>query len=181
MDAGKNIVLGITGSIAAFKACDLIGLFRKRNHSVRCMMSADADRFVTPLTLETLSGREVAAGMFDSRKGRDIRHVSLAEEADVILIAPASADVIAKIAAGICDDILLCVVCAARCPVVIAPAMNDGMFNNSVIQDKIKYLQGKGYHFIPPVVGRLACGHEGLGHLAPLEKIVQETEKVLST
>jgi phosphopantothenoylcysteine synthetase/decarboxylase len=177
---GKNILLGVTGSIASFKACDLIGLLRKKGHSVRCVMSADAKWFVTPLTLETLTGKKVVEDMFRLPESRDPVHVSLADESDLILIAPATADIIARVAAGLADDILTCTVCASDCPVVFAPAMNDKMFNNPIVQENIKYLREKGYHFIDPVVGHLACGREGIGHLAPLEKIVERTEKILA-
>ncbi len=172
--------MGVTGSIASFKACDLIGLLRKKGHSVRCVMSADAKWFVTPLALETLTGKKVIDDMFRLPESRDPAHISLADEADIILIAPATADMIAKIAAGLCDDILACTVCASDCPVVFAPAMNDTMFNNPIVRENIEYLRGKGYHFIDPVVGHLACGREGMGHLAPLEKIVKEAEKILA-
>ncbi|MGB2599305.1 MAG: flavoprotein [Candidatus Omnitrophota bacterium] len=176
----KNILLGITGSIAAYKACDLIGLLKKKGFSIRCAMSKDAKWFVTPLTLETLTGKEVARKMFPPPDRRDPVHISLADEADLIVIAPATADIIGKIAAGVCDDILVCTVFAAACPVVLVPAMNDNMYNNPVIQDRIAYLREKGYHFVDPVVGKLACGREGIGHLAPLEKIVERVESLLA-
>jgi phosphopantothenoylcysteine decarboxylase/phosphopantothenate--cysteine ligase len=176
----KNILLGVTGSIAAYKACDLIGFLKKKGFSVRCAMSKDAKWFVTPLTLETLTGKEVARKMFPPPDRRDPVHISLADEADLIVIAPATADIIGKIASGVCDDILVCAVFAATCPVVLAPAMNDNMYNNPVIQDRITYLREKGYHFVDPVVGNLACGREGIGHLAPLEKIVERVESLLA-
>lgn len=178
---GKNILLGVTASIASFKACDLIGLLRKKEYSVRCVMTKDAKYFVTPLTLETLSGKKVVKEMFRLPEQRDPVHISLAEEADLILVAPATADVIGKVAAGIADDILTCTVCASGCPVVFAPAMNDRMFKNPIVQDNIKYLREKGYHFIDPVEGHLACGRDGIGHLAPLEKIIDDMEKILAS
>ena len=177
---GKSILLGVTGSIASFKACDLVGLLRKKGYSVRCVMSPDAKWFVTPLTLETLTGKKVVTDMFALPEKRDPVHISLAEEADLILIAPATADVIGKIASGIADDILTCTVCAADRPVMFAPAMNDKMYNNPIVQEKIEYLRKHGYHFVGPVEGHLACGKEGIGHLAPLEAIVEEAEKVLA-
>ncbi|MGB2601022.1 MAG: flavoprotein [Candidatus Omnitrophota bacterium] len=176
----KNILLGVTGSIASFKACDLVGLFRKKGYSVRCVMSPDAKWFVTPLTLETLTGQKVVTDMFCLPEERDPVHISLAEEPDLILIAPATADIIGKIAAGIADDILTCTVCASDRPVVFAPAMNDKMYNNPIVQEKIKYLRKHGYYFVDPVKGHLACGRDGIGHLAPLEAIVEEAEKVLA-
>lgn len=178
---GKNVLIGVTGSIASFKACDLVGMLKKRGHSVRCMMSRDAGHFITPLTLEVLTGKKVAETMFELPDNRDPFHVSLADEADLILVAPATADVIGKIAAGICDDILTCTVCASRAPVIFAPAMNDNMYNNPIVQDKIEYLKGKGYAFVGPVEGPLACGREGIGHLAPTEDIVKEVEKKLES
>lgn len=177
----KKIVLGITGSIAAYKACELISLFRKKGYAVRCVMSQDAKRFITPLTLETLSGEKVVSKMFSRREEHSPVHISIAEEADVILVAPATADVISKVASGICDGILECVICSSDCPVIFAPAMNDRMYRNPVIQDKINYLKEKGYGFVGPVEGHLACGTEGIGHIAPLEKIIEETEKTLKT
>lgn len=176
----KNIILGVTGSIASYKACEIISILRKKGYSVRCVMSPCAEKFITALTLETLSGKKAVKDMFELPETRDPVHVSLADEADMILIAPATADVIAKIAAGICDDMLTCVVAASDCPVVLAPAMNDRMFNNSIIQEKIAYLKEKGYHFIGPIEGHLACGRVGIGHLAPVEEIAAEAERILA-
>ena len=140
----KNLLLGITASIAAYKACDLVRMFRKDGYSVRCVMSKDAARFVTPLTFETLSGKKTISEMFARPEVMDPVHISLAEESDLVLIAPATADTICKIAAGICDDILTCTVCAVRNkPVIFAPAMNDGMYLNPIVQDKIAYLKEK--------------------------------------
>lgn len=175
----RNILLGITASIAAYKACDLIGIFRKKGHKVRCVLSACADRFITTLTLETLSGQKVVNSMFDLPEQRTPEHISLTEEADVFLIAPATADIIGKVAAGICDDILSATICSAAGPVIFAPAMNSRMYENPVVQDNIRYLAEKGHIFTGPVKGRLACGTEGMGHLAPLEDIVREVEKRL--
>ncbi|MBU1084507.1 MAG: flavoprotein [Candidatus Omnitrophota bacterium] len=175
----KNILLGITGSIAAFKACDLIGMFRKKGFSVRCAMSEDAGWFVTPLTLETLTGKKVLQDLFELPEDRSPAHIAAADEADIILIAPATADMIGKIACGLCPDILACTVLATDSPVVFAPAMNDKMFNNPMVQDNIAKLKGKGYFFIDPVKGQLACGKEGIGHLAPLDTIVETTERIL--
>ncbi len=175
----KNILLGVTGSIASYKACEIISQLRKEAYNVRCVMSKDAKWFVTPLTLETLSGQKVIDDMFRLPEGRDPVHISLADEADLILVAPATADIIGRVSSGICDDILSCVICACKKPVVFAPAMNDNMFTNPIIQDKIRYLKEKGYHFIDPVVGRLACGRDGIGHLAPVEKILGGVKKIL--
>ncbi len=175
----KKIVLGVTASIAAYKACDLIGVLRKKGHSVKCLMSRDAKWFVTRTTLETLSGEKVVSDMFKRPEKMTPEHISISDEADLIVIAPATADVIGKIASGICDDILTCTVAACSCPVLIAPAMNTRMFLNPIIQDKIEYLRSKGYFFADPVEGRLACGRSGLGHLAPVENIAEIAEKLL--
>ncbi|MDP8258406.1 MAG: flavoprotein [Candidatus Aadella gelida] len=176
---GKTILLGVTGSIAAFKACDLIGMFRKKGYTVKCVMSQDAKWFITPLTLETLTGEKVAKDMFELPEKRTPEHIALADEADIILIAPATADVMGKIAGGMCPDILTCTVLASDKPVVFAPAMNDKMFKNAMVRENIEKLKKNGYHFIDPVKGRLACGKEGIGHLAPLETVVSETEIIL--
>jgi len=176
---GNNILLGVTGSIAAYKACELVGLLRKKGYQVRCAMSADADWFVTELTLETLTGKKVASDLFRSPGERGPEHISLADEADLILVAPATADIIGRVASGICDDVLGCAIAAFSGPVVFAPAMNDNMYNNPIVRDKIAYLREKGYHFVDPVFGHLACGREGAGHLAPLDKIVEKAENLL--
>ncbi|MFH1310008.1 MAG: flavoprotein [Candidatus Omnitrophota bacterium] len=175
----KNILLGITASIAAYKACELIGRFRKKGYKVKCVMTAQAKYFITPLTLETLSGEKAECDMFSLPEKRDPLHISLADKADVILVAPATADIIAKTAAGICDDLLTCSICATRTPVVFAPAMNERMFKNVILQEKIKYLKKNGYYFIEPIKGRLACGDEGIGHLAEIDTIVEEIENIL--
>jgi phosphopantothenoylcysteine decarboxylase/phosphopantothenate--cysteine ligase len=175
----KTLILGVTASVAAYKACELVRLFMKKGYDVKCVMSRDAEWFVTPLSLEALSGNKAVNKMFDLPETREIGHISLAEEADVILVAPATADIISKTAAGICDDILLCTICASKAPVVFAPAMNDNMYNNPIIQDKVKYLSSKGYHFIGPAVGELACGKTGKGHLAPVEEIVKFVETLI--
>ncbi len=174
----KKVLLGVTASIAAYKACDIINELRKRGFSVKCVMSKDAREFIQPLVLETLSGQKTAKDLFHLPEERNPEHISLSEEADIILVAPATADIIGKIASGICDDILTCAICAASIPVIFAPAMNDKMFENPIVQDKITYLKGKGYYFIAPVVGHLACGREGIGHLAPLEEIIGRVEEL---
>ena len=177
---GKNILLGVTASIASYKACEIIRLLKKKDFSVRCAMTEDAKEFITPLTLETLSGKKVAADLFSLPEERNPKHISLSDEADLILIAPATADIIGKVASGICDDILTCAVCSSNAPVVFAPAMNDKMFSNPIVQDKINYLKDKGCYFVDPVEGALACGREGTGHLAPVEQIVEKVENILS-
>ena len=139
-----------------------------------------AQEFITPLTLETLSGNRVYRKMFEqARENWEIDHISLAEKADLVLIAPATANIIGKIAWGIADDILSCTVIATRAPVVICPAMNEAMFRNKIVQENIKKLQTLGYKFVEPVKGKLACGKVGVGCLAPVEDIVAEVKRIL--
>jgi len=143
-------------------------------------MTSCAEQFITALTLETLTNKKVVRDMFSLPIERAPAHISLAEEADIILVAPASANMIAKCAAGISDDALSCTIAAADCPVIFAPAMNDKMFTNVILQEKIEYLKTKGYHFVDPVEGHLACGRTGMGHLAPIEQIVEKAEGFLA-
>ncbi|MBF0494800.1 MAG: phosphopantothenoylcysteine decarboxylase [Candidatus Omnitrophica bacterium] len=177
----NNIVVGVSASIAAYKACELVSLLKKKGFAVKCVLSRDADKFVTPLTFETLTAEKVGHDMFGLPYERCPEHVSFGEWADLIVIAPATADIIGKIAAGLSDDMLACTVAAARCPVIVAPAMNDRMYTNPILQDKIVYLKSKGYRFVEPVVGELACGRKGIGHLAPVEEILKAAEKALNS
>jgi len=175
----KKILLGVTGSIASYKACEIISILKEKGYKVTCAMTKDAMNFITPLTLETLSGEKTATDMFELPEGRNPQHTSLGEGASLILIAPATANIIGKIASGICNDIVTCSVFASNCPVLFAPAMNDLMFSNPIVKDNISYLKDKGYHFINPVKGNLACGREGIGHIAPAEEIVKKAVKLL--
>jgi len=175
----KNIVIGITASIAAYKACDLINHLRKKGHNIICIMTREAEEFITRLTLETLSGNKVYGDMFKLPDRRDIAHVSLAEKADLIVICPATANIIGKIASGLCDDLLTATVISSTSPVLIAPAMNDKMYKNKITQRNIETLKKAGYKFIDPVRGHLACGYVGVGHLADLTGILKRIEKIL--
>lgn len=175
----KNIVLGITGSIAAYKACDLITHLSKKNLNIICVMTKEAESFITALTLETLSGNKVYTDMFALPDKREIAHVSLGEKADLIVICPATANIIGKLAAGICDDLLSAAVISSTAPVLIAPAMNDRMYKNKITQRNMLELKKAGYRFIEPVTGRLACGHIGIGHLADTSQIIKTIEKIL--
>jgi len=176
---GKSVVLGVTGSIAAYKSADIIRRLIDEKSVVTVIMTKEAEAFITPLTLETLSGNKVYKDMFGERQYCDVGHVSLAEEASLILVAPATANIIAKIAAGICDDLLSATVCATGAPVLIAPAMNEKMYSNKITQGNIHKLKTLGYKFIEPKKGRLACGKIGLGCLADVETIVNEVKKIL--
>jgi len=175
---GKRILLGVTGCIAAYKACDLASRLTQAGAEVRVVMTREACEFVTPLTLRSLSRGPVFTEMFESPREFDPVHVSLAEWAKVLVIAPATANVIGKIACGIADDLLTCAVMATRAPVLIAPAMNTAMYENKVVQENIKRLKKLGYHFVGPEKGYLACGCEGIGRLAPTEEIMKAIEKL---
>lgn len=175
----KNIVLGITASIAAYKACDIINALKKAGFNVIPIMTKEAGFFVTPLTLQTLSGNKVVDDMFALPDTFNPVHTSLAEQADLVLIAPASANIIAKIACGLADDILSCTVISTKAPVLIAPAMNDKMYNNKIVKANIARLKELDYKFIGPISGQLACGYEGIGHLAEVKDIINEAKKVL--
>jgi len=170
----KHVVLGVTGSIAAYKAADLVRRLQDEGCRVSVIMTACARKFITPLTLASLSGQKVYQDMFEE-EGVDwqIDHISLADSADCLLIAPATADVISKLACGIADDLLTCTALATRAPVVIAPAMNDGMYANSILQENCQKLKRHGVKFVAPINGRLACGRKGQGHLADVGDIVK--------
>ena len=176
----KNIILGVTASIAIYKACELIRKFKECGFTVKVVMTKEAEELIKPIVFASLSGNRVCrAGIFDEPDTWRIEHVSLAEEADLILIAPATANIIAKFAAGICDDLLTCTVCASKTRVLIAPAMNENMYNNKITQSNIAKLKSCGYKFIAPRKGVLACGKVGLGCLAEPEDIVKEVKKYL--
>lgn len=167
----KNILLGVTGSIAAYKSCDLIRALQKFGFVIDVVMTKEAKEFIGPLTLQALSQRKVYAEMFDLEIDFDVEHIELAERSSVIVIAPATANIIGKLASGIYDDLLTCVVAATKAQVVIAPAMNQNMYQNPVVQDNIRKLKKLGIKFIGPRVGRLACGDTGIGCLEDIDKI----------
>lgn len=175
----KKIVLGITASIAAYKSCELIGLYKKNGYEVHCILTHDANHFVTPLAIETLSGNKVYGDMFALPENRAPLHTSLAEKADLIVVCPASADIIGKIANGICDNLLVCTIMASRAPVLIAPAMNNNMYGHKTVQKNINILKEIGYKFIGPIKGRLACGHTAVGHIEEVSTIFKESVKLL--
>ena len=175
----KNIILGVTASIAIYKACDIVRKLKSEAFSVTVVMTAEAEELVRPIVFQSLSGNRVYRGLFCEPDAWEIEHVSLAEKADLVLVAPATANVIGKISSGICDDLLTCVVCATKVPVLIAPAMNENMYKNKIVQENIKKLQSLGYRFIEPRIGRLACGKIGIGCLAEVETIVKEVKKIL--
>lgn len=175
----KEIILAVTGSIASYKACEIIRVLKDYGFGVTVVMTEDAKEFITPLTLGALSCNKVYSQMFSDASVWDVEHVSLAEKASLVLIAPATANIIAKISAGICDDLLSCVVLAAKVPILIAPAMNENMYENKITQENIKKLKRLGYGFIGPERGKLATGKVGIGHLADVKEIVEEVKKIL--
>ncbi|MBR3145695.1 MAG: bifunctional phosphopantothenoylcysteine decarboxylase/phosphopantothenate--cysteine ligase CoaBC [Bacilli bacterium] len=167
-----NIVIGITGGIAAYKACGIVSYLKSEGANVDVIMTKNACEFITPLTLETLSGNKVITDMFERPDHREVEHISLARKADLFLIVPATANILGKVANGIADDMLSTTIMATKAPVVFAPAMNDGMYSNPIVQDNIKKLRDYGYKFIEPATGHLACGYDGKGKLAKNEDII---------
>ena len=177
----KNIILGVTGSIAAHKAADLASLLTKQKCSVRVVMTADAQRFITPLPFQVLSRQPVVTDLFDAEEGWKPAHIEMADQAGLLLIAPATANVIAKLAHGLADDALTCVALALnpRAKILIAPAMNGKMWLHPATQQNVKTLKTRGVEFIGPDEGMLSCGYEGIGRLWPVEAIAQHALKWL--
>ncbi len=172
---GKKVVLGVTGSIAAFKAADIASQLTQKGCEVSVVMTREAEEFITPLTMQALSRQKVYRQMFEAPEDWDIEHVSLADKAQAVLIAPATAHIIGKLAAGLCDDLLTCTVVATRAPVLLAPAMNDGMYKHPIVQANIQTLKKIGYKFIGPQKGRLACGKTGIGRMSDVADVVRAT------
>lgn len=175
----SKLVLGVTGGIACYKAVELVRLLVKDGFLVQVVMTRGAIEFVTPLTFQTLSGFPVATETFNLTQESEIGHINLADSADLFVIAPATANVIGKIAAGIADDLLTTVLMATQAPILIAPAMNIHMYENPILQENIRKLRRLGYHFMEPVEGYLACGYEGKGRLPEPEKILEEIRRLL--
>ena len=176
----KKVVLGVTGSIAAYKAGDIIRRLRDNGYDVTVIMTKEAEEFITPLTLAGLSGKQVYTRMFDHGQGAwSMPHIHLATDADIVLIAPATANVIAKLVHGLADDLLTCVAITTKAPILLAPAMNTEMFENKIVQENCKKLRSHGFKFIEPTLGKLACGVTGLGHLAEVDEIVKAVESSL--
>ncbi|MDA8430038.1 MAG: bifunctional phosphopantothenoylcysteine decarboxylase/phosphopantothenate--cysteine ligase CoaBC [Geobacteraceae bacterium] len=176
----KQVVLGVTGGIAAYKAVELLRLLTKAGANVHVIMTRAAQEFVTPLTFQTLSANPVHTELFNLIAEREIGHIALADRADLGVIAPATANVIGKIAAGIADDMLTTTIMATKAPVVIAPAMNVNMYTNPIYRDNEDKLRRHGYLFVPPVRGALACGWEGDGKLAAPEAVFEAAVAALS-
>ena len=178
--AKKCVVLGVTGGIAAYKACELLRLLQKQGADVYVVMTKNAGRFVAPLTFETLSGHPVACDTFERPATWEVEHVALAKRADLFLIAPATANILAKMACGIADDMLSTTVLATRAPVLVAPAMNTGMWENPATQYNLSVLVSRGVRVVAPASGHLACGDSGAGKLEDVAVIAQAAMDILS-
>jgi len=181
MKSGKNIVLGVTGSIAAHKAVDIASLLTKDGFSVHVVMTADALRFITPLPFKTMSRHPVVTDLYDEEEGWKPAHIELADNADLLLIAPATANVIARLAHGLADDALTCIALALRpaAKLLIAPAMNGKMWQHAATRENVATLTRRGVKFVGPDEGLLSCGYEGAGRLMPVEKIVEAARALL--
>ncbi len=179
MPKKKNVILGVTGSIAIYKACEITRCLDSAGITVTVVMTKEAEEFIRPVLFEGLSGNPAYRGLFEEPKAWEIGHVSLAKKADLILLAPATANIIAKIACGISDDLLTCVVCATRAPLLICPAMNENMYTNKIVGENIKKLKSLGYKFVEPIKGRLACKEVGVGCLAEVEAIVKAVKQII--
>ena len=176
----KHIVVGVTGSVACYKALDLIRGLGKIGLSAEVVLTKEAEEFIRPVLFQAISGNKViTSDLFNLPEEWDAAHISLAEKADLIAVVPATANIIGKIAGGICDDMLTCTVCATTAPVLFAPAMNVGMYKNTIVQENIAKLRKAGYHFTGPVRGKLACGEEAIGHIQDTEVILKEIRRLV--
>ncbi len=177
---GKNIILGVCGGIAAYKSADLIRSLVKREANVYVVMTESAKEFITPLTLEVLSHNPVFTNLFPPPKGDPIAHISLGNKADIVVVAPATANTLGKIAHGIADNFLCTMLLATQAPVLICPAMNAHMWQNWIVKANVEILRTQGFYFVEPERGELACGEEGFGRLAEPETIVERIETILT-
>jgi len=181
MSSPKTIVLGVTGSIAAHKAVDVASQLTKAGHNVHVVMTADALRFITPLPFKTLSRHSVVTDLYDEEEGWKPTHITLADTADLLLIAPATANVIAKLANGIADDALTCIALALNpsASLLIAPAMNGKMWQHPATQQNVATLKARGAHVVGPDAGMLSCGYEGVGRLEVVDEITKRAMQLL--
>lgn len=179
---GRNVVLGVTGSIAAHKAADLASLLVKAGCDVRVVMTADAQRFITPLPFKTLSRHPVVTDLYDEEEGWKPVHIEIADEANLLLIAPATANTIAKLAHGLADDALSCIALALNpaAKILIAPAMNGKMWLHPATQQNVTSLKARGAQFIGPEEGMLSCGYEGVGRLWPVAEVAKRAVELLT-
>ena len=176
----KSVVLGVTGSIAAYKAADIASRLTKLGHTVNVVMTAGASEFITPLTMQVMSKHPVVSDLFDEKEGWQPGHIELADRADLLLIAPATAQIIAELAHGFSQGALAAIALATCAPILIAPAMNGKMWLHPATVENIERLRARGVQFIGPEEGLLACGYEGVGRLWPVEGIVEAAGKILA-
>ncbi len=179
MSQVPEIVLGLTGSVGAYKVCDVIQELKRQGYSVTCIMSACAEKFIGKATLQALTAHKVYTELFDDNSA-EIVHTKLAGKADLVLVAPATANILGKYAQGLADDLLSCTLLATEAPVLMAPAMNVHMWNNPAVQRNVELLKTQGTHFVGPISGSLACGYDGIGHIAEASEIVAAVNNVLS-
>ena len=177
---GKKIVLGVTGGIAIYKAVDLVSKLRKQGAEVRVVMTEHATKFVSPLLFAEISGHKCAVSMWDGRDEFNVEHIALANWGDLLLVAPATANILAKMACGLADDLLSTVLLAASCPKIVCPAMNTGMYENTATQDNLKTLVSRGITVMEPASGELACGTSGAGRLPEVPEIIAYLERFLA-
>lgn len=176
---GKTVLIGVTGSIAAYKMANVVSALIKKGANVHVLMTKNATNFINPITFETLTGNKCIVDTFDRNFQYNVEHVSLAKQADVVLVAPATANVIGKLANGIADDMLTTTVMACTCPILVSPAMNTNMYNNKIVQDNMRKLENYGYTMIEPDSGRLACGDVGAGKLPGENILIKNVERYL--
>src|SRR3984957_19000164 len=181
MSERRNIVLGVTGSIAAYKSAELTSQLSKEGYNVQVVMTADALRFITPLAFKTLSRNPVVTDLYDEEEGWKPTHIKLADEADLLLIAPATANVLAKLAHGLADDALTCIALALnpKAKLLLAPAMNGKMWLHAATQQNVATLKSRGAEWIGPEKGMLSCGYEGVGRLWPVEEVAKRALEIL--
>jgi phosphopantothenoylcysteine synthetase/decarboxylase len=173
----KNIILGICGGIAAYKSCDIVRQLIKLKANVECILTKSGSEIITPITLQSLSKNKIYTDMFEVSNKWEISHISLAQKADIIVIVPATADIIARLACGMANDLLACTVLASKADILICPAMNTNMFNHKATRKNIETLKSYGYRFAMPEKGELACGGCGNGRLASVEAIIKEVSR----
>lgn len=176
----KEIIVGVTGSIACYRTCDVVSNLRKKpGLNIHVIMTHEATRFVAPLTFQTLSGNRVYSDVFEAPEEWDLLHTSLSARADLILVCPATLNILSKLAHGICDDLLTCTIFASTAPVLVAPAMNKAMYGHPIAQENMSRLKKTGVEFVGPIRGELACRQVGMGHIAQTADIVEATLKRL--
>ena len=178
---GREVIVAVCGGIAAYKVADVVSKLVQAGAGVTVVMTKEAQKFVTPLTFEALSGRKVRADTFELADSSDPQHIGLTERADLMVVAPATNNVLAKVAHGLCDDLVSLMICAAACPVVFCPAMNTRMWEHPVAKENVAKLAGLGYRFIGPEEGWLACRNVGAGRMSEAGKIMEEVTGILTS